>query len=235
MALRVIATGKLKGVAHSGLLGVAPVDPTDVGTLYENHKHLLAGTTLDDACTTLPSGNRVIDGDTMRKVINYGNPEVNNPVSETLRELAMCGEGIPRESLLVMWYWLTHTVPLPPKIIELTNRGYEKPMVDGVYGYELFGERPDLKRLGEHGIAHLFVGTALKDTLVRQEASAKLVTLLRGIVDVNLCQFDKGHLGMVRDCAREGSDEPLDGRSKLGQEGPVLWYRRVVRRKPLAF
>lgn len=233
MALRALATGKMKGVAHAGLLGVAPVDPTDVGTLYDNHKHLFEGTTLDQSCTTMPSGNPVVDGDTMRKVINYGNPETNNPVSETIRELQLCGDGIPKESGLVMWYWLNRTVPLPPKIIALTNKGYESPMVDGVYGYEVFGERPDLKRLGEHGVGHLFVGTALRDTLVKQEASAKLVTILRGFVDVHLCQYDKGHLGMVRECARERSDEPLDGRSRLGHEGPILWYRRVIRRKPL--
>ena len=71
------------------------------------------------------------------------------------------------------------------------------------------------------------------DTLVRQEASTMLRTLLRGLVDVHLCQYDKGHLGIVRDCCREGSDEPLDGHSKLGQEGPILWYRRAISRKPL--
>jgi hypothetical protein len=232
-SLRTLASGKLRGVAHAGLLGVAPIDPTDVGTLYDNHKHLMEGTTLEEACTTMPSGNAVIDGDVMRQVINYGNPEANNPVSELVRELVLCGEGMPRTSGLVMWYWLNRTIPLPPKIIELTNKGYESHMVDGVYGYELFGERPDLKRLGEHGIEHLFVGTAARDTLVRQEASTILRTLLRGIVDVHLCQFDKGHLGMVRDCCREGSDEPLDGYSKLGQEGPVRWYRRLIRRRPL--
>ncbi len=232
-SLRTLATGKLKGVAHAGLLGVAPIDPTDVGTLYENHKHLMEGTTLDQACTTMDSGKKVIDGDIMRKVINYGNPEANNPVSELVRELALCNEGMPRTSWLVMWFWLNRTKPLPPKIIALTNKGYENPMVDGVYGYDLFGERPDLKRLGEHGIENLFVGTAIGDTLVRQEASTMLRTLLRGIVDVHLCQYDKGHLGIVRDCCREGSDEPLDGYSKLGQEGPILWYRRTIRRKPL--
>lgn len=232
-SLRALAAGKLKGVAHTALMGVAPIDPTDVGTLYDNHQHLFDGTSLDDACTTMPSGNQVIDGDVMRQVINYGNPEANNPVSELVRELALCNEGMPRTSGLVMWYWLNRTVPLPPRIIELTNKGYENPMVDGVYGYELFGEKPDLKRLAEHGIEHLWVGTAERDTLVRQEASTKLVTILRGIVDVNLCQYDKGHLGIVRDCCREGSDEPLDGHSKRGQEGPVLWYRRVVRRRKL--
>jgi hypothetical protein len=232
-SLRTLATGKLKGIASSALVGVAPIDPTDVGTLYDNHQHLMDGTTLDQACATMPSGNEVIDGEKMRKVINYGNPEANNPVSETVRELALCNEGLPRTSGLVMWYWLNKTVPLPPKIIALTNKGYENPMVDGVYGYELFGERPDLKRLAEYGIENLWVGTAEKDTLVRQEASAMLVTLLRGIVDVNLCQYDKGHLGIVRDCCRDNSDEPLDGTSKLGQEGPVLWYRRVVKRRKL--
>ncbi len=233
-SLRALATGKLAGIAHAGLMGVAPIDPTDVGTLYDNHQHLFHGTTLDQACTIMPSGNAVIDGDTMRQVINYGNPEANNPVSETVRDLALCNEGLPRTSGLVMWYWLNRTVPLPPKIIELTNKGYENPMVDGVYGYTLFDERPDLKRLGEFGIGHLWVGTAERDTLVRQEASTKLVTILRGIVDVNLCQYDKGHLGIVRDCCRDGSDEPLDGHSRKGQEGPVLWYRRVIRRKKLS-
>jgi poly(3-hydroxyalkanoate) synthetase len=232
-SLRALATGKLRGVAHAALLGVAPIDPTDVGTLYDNHKHLLEGTTLNEACTVMPSGNLVIDGDTMRQVINYGNPEANNPVSELVRELVLCNEGMPGSSGLVMWYWLNRTLPLPPGIIALTNKGYENPMVDGVYGYELFGERPDLKRLGEHGIEHLFVGTAARDTLVKQEASTMLRTLLRGVTEVHLCQYDKGHLGIVRDCCREGSDEPLDGRSLAGQEGPVLWYRRVIRRKPL--
>ncbi len=232
-ALRALATGKLKGIAAYGLLGVAPIDPTDVGTLYDNYHHLPAKTTLDDAVVVLPSGRKVIHGDIMRAVIEYGNPEANNPWSQLLRELSICDSGRPSPSALKMWYWLNRTIHLPYKIIQLTNLTYKHPIVDGLYGYELFGEKPDLKRLGEFGIKSLFVGTAKRDTLVREEASTFLVSLLRNIIDVHLCQYDKGHLGMVRDCVMPNSDEPLDGYSLKGQPGQVLWYRWKVHRHPL--
>jgi len=233
-SLRALATGKLKGVAAYGLLGVAPIDPTDVGTLYDNYHHLPSKITLDDAAVILPTGRKVIHGDIMRAVIEYGNPEANNPWSQMLRDLMMCDNGKPSKGALKMWYWLNKTLHLPYKIIQLTNLTYRYPIIDGVYGYELFGERPDLKKLGEYGVKSLFVGTAMKDTLVKQEASLFLVTLLRNIVDVTLCQYNKGHLGMVRDCVLPNSDEPLDGYSLKGQPGPVIWYREKVRRYPLA-
>jgi poly(3-hydroxyalkanoate) synthetase len=232
-ALRSLATGKLKGIASYGLLGVSPIDPTDVGTLYDNYHNLPEKITLEDAAIILPNGRKVIHGDIMRAVIEYGNPEANNPWSQMLRDLAICDGGKPSKGSLKMWYWLNRTIHLPYKIIQLTNITYQHPIVDGVYGYELFGERPDLKRLGEFGVRSLFIGTAEKDTLVKQESSVFLVSLLRKIIDVNLCQYNKGHLGMVRDCVMPKSDEPLDGYSLKGQPGPVIWYNKNVRRHPL--
>ena len=232
-SLRALATGKLKGVASFGLIGVGPIDPTDVGTLYDNYHNLPASITLDDACITLPSGRKVIHGDKMKAVIEYGNTEANNAWSQMFRELSMCEKGSPSPSALKIWYWLNRTNHLPYSVIQLTNLTYQHPITDGVYGYELFGERPDLKKLGEFGINSLFVGTAENDTLVREEASIFLVSLLRNIIDVHPCQYNKGHLGIVRDCVMPGCDEPLDGYSHRGQEGPVLWYRNKVKRVPL--
>lgn len=232
-SIRALASGKLKGAAGYGLLGVAPIDPTDVGTLYDNYYKLPKGTTLENAVITLPSGRKVINGDVMRAVIEFGNPEVNNAWSQLFREFSMCDRGRPSKSSLKMWYWLNRTIHLPYKIIELTNLTYQYPIVDGVYGYEMFGDKLDLKRLGEYGIESLFVGTAEKDTLVKSESSKFLVSLLRPFIDVSLCEYDKGHLGMVRDCVKPNSDEPLDGRSLKGQPGPVIWYNEKVKRIPL--
>ena len=232
-SLRALATGILKGVASYGLLGVAPIDPTDVGTLYDNYHNLPRRITLEDATITLPNGRKVINGDVMRAVIEYGNPEANNAWSQMLRELVMMEKGKPSKGALKMWYWLNRTIHLPYSIIALTNMTYKHPIRDGVYGYEIFGRRPDLKKLGEYGIRSLFMGTAERDTLVKPDACKFLVTLLRPFTDVHLAEYDKGHLGMVRDCVRPDSDEPLDGTTLKGQPGPVMWYKEKVRRFPL--
>lgn len=232
-SLRALASGEIKGAAAYGLLGVAPIDPTDVGTLYDNYHNLPGSITLDDASITLPNGRKVIHGDIMRAVIEFGNPEANNAWSQMFRELAMLDKGRPSKGALKMWYWLNKTIHLPYQVIALTNITYQHPIKDGVYGYELFGRRPDLKKLGEYGVKSLFVGTAEKDTLVKPEASKFLVSLLRPFTDVSLAEYDKGHLGMVRDCVLPKSDEPLDGRTLKGQPGPVLWYKEKVKRIPL--
>ncbi|MBN1944470.1 MAG: hypothetical protein JW797_02285 [Bradymonadales bacterium] len=232
VAMRCLASGRLQGLARYGFFGVAPIHPAGMGDLYENYRHLLPGTTLDQTCVSLETGERAVSGDVMRAVINYGNPAVTNPVSELLREWSMCAPPGPRPSELKMWRWLNRTIPIPYHIVEHTDAGYASPMKDGVYQRPVFGELLDLKRLGEYGVRAIFVGTARRDTLVRPGSSSFLKELLAGIVDVHLCEYDKGHLGMLRDCILPGSDEPLDGTNLLGQEGPVLWYRRVVRPEP---
>jgi hypothetical protein len=119
-------------------------------------------------------------------------------------------------------YWLQQErsdLPLP--ITEMSFCSYTTPISsDGTLPVTLFGEKLNIRAIGEKGIPWLLCYGESDDLVEKEVALAPL-----DFVDVEVTPFPKGHVAIATSWSHPDSACPLDGRFGKNQvRGPVRFH-----------
>lgn len=220
-----LLSGELDGLVDALITCVAPIEGTRSPRLGAFLRSMPGRfNDLGLAEKTLPSGNRVVDGEIMSWLYKIGSIEEGSPAVSMLRDLAMFEmqkQMRPNisKTAAALNYWLTcrrHDLPL--EVIRLSFESYRTPISeDGTMPVTLFGRRLNLNRIEEMGIKWLICYGA-KDELVERESALAP----RNHVDAEIAEFPKGHVGIAVSWSHPASECALH--TRFGEEsyrGPV--------------
>jgi len=196
IAVANLLSGELDGLVDALITCVAPIDGTRSKSLAEYLNHLPPRfRDLGYAVTTLPNGNRVVDGTVMSWVYKLKSMEREAPLFSFYRDLVMFdrldGDTLKiSKTAAAINHWLIYDrSDLPEAITKMSFDSYTIPVdKDGTLPVKLFDRKLNFKRIKEKAIKFL-ICYAEKDDLVDKETALAPLDF----IDAEVTAFPKGH------------------------------------------
>lgn len=220
-----ILSGELDGVVDALLTCVSPMDGTRSKGLSDFLKGLPPRfNDLAYGTKTLPSGNKVADGDLMGWVYKLKSIENEAPMVVFFRDMMMLspknGDEVKiSKTAAAINYWLgNERSDLPLAITQMSFDSYNHPISDdGTLPVKLFGRKLNFRRIKEKGIKWL-ICYGERDDLV--EPAVALAPL--DYIDVEVASFPKGHVAIATSWSNPKSAYALHTRfGDKNHRGPV--------------
>ena len=228
MAVCDYLTGELDDYVDAIVTCVSPMDGTRsdglakfLNSLPQRFNDLAYGT------KTLPSGNKVADGNLMGWVYKLKSIEHESPIVAYYRDLMMFGRlsksRKPQVSKVAaaINYWLNfERTDLPLSITRMSFDSYNTPVTkDGVLPVRMFDRELNFRRIQEKGVKWL-ICYGVKDDLV--EKNTALAPL--DFVDAEVSAFPKGHVAIATSWSLPTSECSLHSRFGDNYRGPVRFH-----------
>ena len=228
MAVCDYLTGELDDYVDAIVTCVSPMDGTRSDglakfliSLPQRFNDLAYGT------KTLPSGNKVADGNLMGWVYKLKSIEHESPIVAYYRDLMMFGRlsksRKPQVSKVAaaINYWLNfERTDLPLSITKMSFDSYNVPVTeDGVLPVRMFDRELNFKRIQEKGVKWL-ICYGIKDDLV--EKNTALAPL--DFVDAEVSAFPKGHVAIATSWSLPTSECSLHSCFGDNYRGPVRFH-----------
>jgi hypothetical protein len=212
-------SGELDGLVDALLTSVAPMD----GTRSKGLVDFLAQIPkrfedMGFAISTLPNGNRVVNGKLMSWVYKLKSLEKDNPIVTFHRDLKLFERSLKiNKTAAAINYWLLFDqADLPVEVCKLSFDSYTIPVAkDGTLPVKLFGRTLNFNRIKEQGIKWL-ICVADKDDLVEKDSALAPLDWVKAEVTV----FPKGHVAIATSWSLPTTECSLD-RCFLDYRGPV--------------
>lgn len=228
MALCCLLSGALDGLVDAFITCVSPID----GTRSRSFSGFLKGlpscfNDLSYDIRTLPNGNQVADGRTLRWVYKLKSIENESPMAAFLGDLLMFARqenGGPEisKTAAALNYWLTYErSDLPLSITRRSFASYNTPIAtDGSLPVTLLGRKLNLHRIQEKKIPWL-ICYGLQDDLVEKESALAPLDY----IPVEVAPFPKGHVAIATSWSDPSSAYALHTRfGNSSYRGPVRFH-----------
>ncbi len=217
-------TGKLDETVDALITCVAPMDGTRSKSLVEYLQHLPQRyRDLGYAVKTMPSGNRVVDGQVMSWVYKLKSMEREAPLFTFYRDLTLLeGDDGQVVEINKTWAALSHWLiydrtDLPVAITKMSFDSYTVPVTtDGELPFRIFDKSLNFKHINEMGIPYL-ICYAEKDDLVDKEAALAPTDFVKAEITI----FPKGHGAIATSWSDPKSECALHTRFGNNYRGPV--------------
>ena len=225
MAVCDYLTGELDDYVDAIITCVSPMDGTRsdgltkfLNSLPKRFNDLAYGT------KTLPSGNKVADGNLMGWVYKLKSIEHESPIVAYYRDLMMFGRlsksRKPQVSNVAaaINYWLNfERTDLPLSITKMSFDSYNVPVTDdGVLPVRMFDRELNFKRIQEKGVKWL-ICYGIKDDLVEKDTALAPLDF----VDAEVSAFPKGHVAIATSWSLPTSECSLHSIFGDNYRGPV--------------
>ncbi len=174
------------------------------------------------AITTLPNGNRVINGRLMSWTFKLKNIENENPITTFYRDLKMLekGQRIAKTAAAINYWVLYDITDLPVAITQMSFDSYTIPVTkDGTLPVKLFGRTLNFNRINETRIPWL-ICCADQDDLVEKECALAPLDWVQAEVSL----FPKGHVAMATSWTLPTSECSLTSCFGDNCRGPVRYH-----------
>ena len=224
-----ILSGKLDGVVDTLITAVTPVDGTRSNNLGGYIQNLPADLSTHYAYDTLPSGNKVANGEVMSLGFKFLALSKEAPLVAMYNMKALHKDtgGNPGKTAAAINRWLRHErTHLPIAIAEMSAETFKTPITeDGTLPVKLFDKTLNLHDLKKLGV-RWYIGYSKGDDLVEKDSALAVVEHLQNDDVLEVTEFPGGHVGILTSFAGERSKCPLAGEFK-GGIGPVRFHLNV--------